>query len=333
MFSDDRSTPRFRRARAAIAAIGSGRPVVVIDDIHRTRSGALAFAAEHATPELLSFVVRYSCGFVCAALPARDCVRLELPLISGDTSEHHAAQHCVTVDLCGTGTGISATARSRTIAALSDSSSQPDDFSRPGHVVPVRTRPAGVLDRPHYAEAAVDLAHLAGRRRAGGFSELVSDTRPNDVADIPELVRFAAAHDLAIVSLADLVEYRTLNTPALLRGMDATLCTADGLMRVVEFDTADDDTEAFALVTGHVSGHRDVLVRVHRECLAATVLGAAVECECPHVLADSIRELAATGRRVVVQLHSRGDDSGSFLRWQPRAALLRAGTEQRTRTP
>lgn len=305
MFSDDRSTPGSRRVRAAIAAIDSGSPVVVIDDIHRARLGALAFAAEHATPELLSFVVRYSCGFVCTALPARDCVRLELPLIAAGTTDQELADHCVTVDLRGTGTGISATARARTIAALSCSNSEPEDFSRPGHVVPMRTRPGGVLDRPGQAEAAVDLAQLAGRRHAGAFAGLVSDTRPEDTPSVPELVRFAAKHSLAVVSLTDLTQYRSLCVPALLRGKETTLRTARGPMRAIEFHSANDDVEVLALVAGEISSQHDMLMRVHHACLAGTVLGAAAECRCGLALAESTQELAAAGRGVVLRLRNR----------------------------
>lgn len=310
MLRDEQSTPGFRHLHGVLDSVGSGHPVIVIDDVHGTHDGALVFAAEHATPKLLSFVVRHSSGFVCAALPGPDCERLALPLMWSSTGEPERESHCVTVDLCGTGTGISAAARAQTIAGLAAASSVPEDFTRPGHVVPMRARPNGVLDRSGYAEAAVDLARLTGHQPAGAFAGIVSDIWPWDVAREPELTRFAAEHDLAVVSLTDLAEYRRMTEPQLVRGKETVLPTDRCPVRAVEFHAAYDDIDVLALVTGEVSGQDDVLVRVHRECFTGALMGSATECRCGPALGEATQAVAEEGRGVVVRVRSRGDEWG-----------------------
>lgn len=310
MLPNEHSTPRFRHLHNVLTAVGAGHPVIVIDDVHGIHDGALVFAAEHATSKLLSFVVRHSCGFVCAALPGPDCERLALPLLPGSTDAPEREAHCVTVDLCGTGTGISAAARAQTIAALAAASSVPEDFTRPGHVVPIRAHPGGVLERSGYAEAAVDLARLAGHRPAGAFAGIVSDTWPQDIARKPELTQFAVAHGLAVVSLTELAEYRRLTEPQLVRGKETVLPTERSSVHAVEFHATHSDIDVLTLVTGEISGQHNVLVRVHQECFTGTLMGASAECGCGLALGEATRSVAEEGRGVVVRVRSRGNEWG-----------------------
>lgn len=196
------------RVRAAVAAVTAGRPVVVVDDADRENEGDLVFAATAATPALVAFTVRHTSGFVCVALPGESCDRLRLGPMHAGGGDRFGTAYRVAVDLRGTGTGISASARAATIAALGDPASRATDFARPGHVVPLRARSGGVLARRGHTEAAVDLSRLAGLPAAGALCEIVSVERPGEMARGAELERFAAEHRLVLVSIADLVAHR-----------------------------------------------------------------------------------------------------------------------------
>ncbi|GAA4658661.1 3,4-dihydroxy-2-butanone-4-phosphate synthase [Amycolatopsis dongchuanensis] len=205
---DNPAKARCDRAGRAVSAIGRGSPVVVIDDVAGRSDGVLVFAAECATPALVAFAVRHGSGFVCVALLPEDCLRLRIPRMPCLDEDAGGPAYRVTVDAVGTGTGISAASRARTIAALAASGSGPEDFIRPGHVMPVRACPGGVLDRPTSVEAGMDLTRLAGRRPAAALTAVVSDDRPAEMAGPAELARFARAHGLVLVSTTDLVVYR-----------------------------------------------------------------------------------------------------------------------------
>jgi 3,4-dihydroxy 2-butanone 4-phosphate synthase/GTP cyclohydrolase II len=204
-----RITSPFDPITAAIDAIAAGAIVVVADDEHRENEGDLIMAADAATPEAIAFFVRYTSGVVCAALPGDRCDALTLPLMVPPEAneDQFRTAFTVTVDLAeGTTTGISAADRAATLRALAAPTSTPAMFNRPGHIFPLRARPAGVLERPGHTEAAVDLARLAGRQPVGVLSELVlEDGRMQRLTD---LHRFAAAHGLPFVSIADLIHHR-----------------------------------------------------------------------------------------------------------------------------
>jgi 3,4-dihydroxy 2-butanone 4-phosphate synthase/GTP cyclohydrolase II len=197
------------RVQRALSDLSAGRPVVLTgtspaDDAH------LILAAEKSTVESIAFMVRFGSGLVCAALPGIECDRLQLTRMVGEDRDHSGIEYTVSVDAVGPGTGISAADRARTLRMLSDGSSAFDAFTRPGHVLPVRTDPAGVLSRRAAAEAAVDLASVAGLRRAGTFTALVSDDDPTRIADSGQAQRFAATHGLGVVSIEDVATYRRM---------------------------------------------------------------------------------------------------------------------------
>jgi 3,4-dihydroxy 2-butanone 4-phosphate synthase/GTP cyclohydrolase II len=199
------------RIEDALGAVARGEMVVVLDDKNRENEGDLIIAAEHATPEALAFIVRHTTGIVCVALEGdrADALGLDPMVASNDAknTDRHGTAFTVTVDARrGTSTGVSAADRSATIAALIDPETQPDDLMRPGHMFPLRARPGGVLERPGHTEAAIDLARLAGCAPAGVLCEIVRDD--GAMARTPELIRFARAHGLCIVTIADLIVYR-----------------------------------------------------------------------------------------------------------------------------
>ncbi|WP_242424181.1 3,4-dihydroxy-2-butanone-4-phosphate synthase, partial [Frankia sp. EI5c] len=197
----------FATIEAAIAEIAAGRPVVVVDDEDRENEGDLIFAAEAATPELLAFMIRHTAGVVCVPLDPAEVDRLELDQMVPQNTDRMRTAFTVSVDArTGVSTGISAADRARTIRLLADPATSPGDLTRPGHIFPLRAREGGVLRRPGHTEAAVDLARLAGLRPAGTICEIVNDD--GTMARLPELVVFAREHNLALISIADLITYR-----------------------------------------------------------------------------------------------------------------------------
>jgi 3,4-dihydroxy 2-butanone 4-phosphate synthase / GTP cyclohydrolase II len=192
----------------ALLEIAAGRPVVVVDDEDRENEGDIIFAAEHATQELLAFTVRYSSGVICVSMDEDRADKLELPPMTAVNQDRKGTAFTVSVDAReGISTGISAADRAHTINLLSAPSTTADDLTRPGHVFPLRARPGGVLERPGHTEAGMDLARLAGLAPVGVLVEIVNDD--GTMARLPELRVFAERHGLALISIADLIAYRT----------------------------------------------------------------------------------------------------------------------------
>ncbi|HEX4789319.1 MAG TPA: 3,4-dihydroxy-2-butanone-4-phosphate synthase [Actinospica sp.] len=194
----------------ALLELAAGRPVLVVDDEDRENEGDIIFAAEHATRELLAFTIRYSSGVVCVSMDDERADALELPPMTAVNEDRKGTAFTVSVDArAGISTGISAADRAHTIGLLADPEARAADLSRPGHVFPLRARPGGVLERPGHTEAAVDLARLAGLTPVGVLVEVVNDD--GSMARLPELRVFAARHGLALISIADLIAFRTSN--------------------------------------------------------------------------------------------------------------------------
>ena len=200
----------FDDIEVALVHLANGGIVVVADDENRENEGDLIMAADAATPESIAFFVRHTSGVICAALPGETCDALELPLMvpPAANADQFRTAFTITVDrAAGPTTGISAADRATTVRALGDSTTTPVQLNRPGHIFPLRARAGGVLERPGHTEAAVDLARLAGHSPAGVLSELVLDD--GSMARLPQLIEFAQAHQLPLISIADLIAYRT----------------------------------------------------------------------------------------------------------------------------
>lgn len=294
----------FDPVEQAIKDIADGRAVVVVDDEDRENEGDLIFAAEMATPELLGFMIRHTSGFVCAPLTEAECDRLELPPMYATNQDRRGTAYTVTVDAReGIDTGISAADRAYTIRLLASAETTPADLARPGHVVPLRARPGGVLRRPGHTEAAVDLAELAGLRPAGVLCELVNDD--GSMKRLPALRAFATEHGLTMISIADLIAYRRRTERQVTRLAETRLPTEYGVFRAVGYRAEVDGVEHMALVYGDLGDGRDVLVRVHSECLTGDVFGS-LRCDCGPQLQASLKLVAAEGRGVV--LYVRGHE-------------------------
>jgi 3,4-dihydroxy 2-butanone 4-phosphate synthase/GTP cyclohydrolase II len=287
--------------RRAIAAVAAGRPVVVTDDTARGEQGYVALAADAATPSLLAFTVRHTSGYVRVALPNSECDRLNLPPLCAGTS----AADRVAVDWRGTGTGISATDRAATIAALATSTSDASDFRRPGHVVPVRAGDGGVLRHPEPAEAAVDLARLAGRRPAAALCEIVSREHPVAMARGAELAEFAKTHGLSMVSIDDLVAYRRRTEPQAVRSAETTIPSAMGASRVIGFRDVHDGGEHLVMIIGEAGARVPMLLHVHVECVTGDVFGSTA-CRCGGELDRALATMRARGSGMIVYLRPSG---------------------------
>ncbi len=284
----------------AIRDIAAGRPVVVVDDEDRENEGDLIFAASMATPELVAFMVRYTSGYICVPLTEPDCDRLDLPPMYHVNQDKRGTAYTVTVDAReGVTTGISAADRSRTMRLLAEPDAKAVDFTRPGHVVPLRAKEGGVLRRPGHTEAAVDLARLAGLEPAGVLCEIVSSKNEGEMARRDELTVFAAEHDLALITIADLVAYRRRFEKQVERVAEARVPTVHGDFRAIGFDSLLDGLEHIAMVRGEIGDGDDVLVRMHSECLTGDVLGS-LRCDCGTQLDAALAAIAAEGRGVVV---------------------------------
>jgi 3,4-dihydroxy 2-butanone 4-phosphate synthase/GTP cyclohydrolase II len=296
----------FAAVDRAISDIAAGKAVIVVDDEDRENEGDLIFAAEMATPELVAFMVRYTSGYICVPLTEDDCDRLELPPMYHTNQDRRGTAYTVSVDAReGTTTGISAHDRALTMRTLAAAESTAADFTRPGHVVPLRAKDGGVLRRPGHTEATIDLCRLAGLRPAGVLCEIVSQKDVEGMARLDELEVFAAEHDLALISIADLIAYRRRTERQVERVAEARIPTSHGDFTAVGYRSTVDGIEHIALVRGEIGSGEDVLVRVHSECLTGDVFGSR-RCDCGPQLDAAIAAVAAEGRGVV--LYVRGHE-------------------------
>ncbi len=306
----------FAKIEDAVAAIGRGEIVIVVDDEDRENEGDLIMAAEFATPDAIAFFLHHTSGVICAPVTSERARELDLPLMVANNTESMRTAFTVSVDYRhDTTTGISAHDRSTTIKSLVDPSTRPTDLLRPGHIFPLEAREGGVLKRAGHTEAAIDLARMAGLYPAGVLCELVNEAK-DDMARAPELERFAAEHDLLLISIADLIRYRRQTEKLVKRVAEARIPTQWGDFTSYAYESVLDGEQHLALVRGAVQGQDDVLVRVHSECLTGDVFGS-LRCDCGPQLDESMRRIAEEGLGVVVYLRGhegRGIGIGHKLR-------------------
>jgi 3,4-dihydroxy 2-butanone 4-phosphate synthase / GTP cyclohydrolase II len=283
----------------AVKDIAAGRPVLVVDDENRENEGDIIFAAGLATPELLAFMIRYTSGVICVPMREAELDRLSLPQMTANNTEHHRTAFALSVDAReGVSTGISAADRATTITKLTDPATTAADLVRPGHVFPLRYAEGGVLRRAGHTEAAVDLARLAGLPEAGVLAEVVNDD--GTMARLPQLRAFADTHDLVLISIEQLIEYRRRHERQLSRQAQTRIPNAYGQWQAFGYRHEIDGTEYVALALGDVAGP-DVLTRLHSECLTGDVFGS-LRCDCGAQLDAAMAAIAAEGRGVVLYL-------------------------------
>jgi len=292
----------------AIAAIRAGEMVIVADDEDRENEGDLTMAAEKITPEAINFMAKHGRGLICLAMTPERLDELEIPLMVSKNSSRFETAFCVSIEARErTTTGISAADRAATVLAAIDPATKPADLVRPGHMFPLRARNAGVLVRAGQTEAAVDLARLAGLRPAGVICEIMSDD--GTMARGPELRQFAMLHNIKLITVADLITYRLRTESAVQCVATAKLPTEYGEFRVHAFENQIDKQTHLALVFGDVGDGRDVLVRVHSQCLTGDVLRS-VRCDCGAQLDKALCRIAGEGRGVLLYLSQEGRGIG-----------------------
>jgi 3,4-dihydroxy 2-butanone 4-phosphate synthase/GTP cyclohydrolase II len=279
---------------------------VVVDDADRENEGDIIFAASKATPALLAFTIRHTSGVICVPMLGEELDRLRLPLMTTQNTERMRTAFTISVDARdGVTTGISAADRARTVRTLVDSATEPYELVRPGHVFPLRYTSGGVLRRPGHTEAAVDLARLAGLTPAGVLAEVVNDD--GTMTRLPGLRAFADEHGLALISIAQLIEYRRHSERMVARVVQTTVPNAYGTWQAIGYLNSMDGTEHLALVLGAIdqpgedAAGRDVLVRMHSECLTGDVFDSQ-RCDCGTQLNAAMAAIAAEGRGIVVYL-------------------------------
>lgn len=315
----------------AVDEIAAGRPVVVVDDEDRENEGDLIFAAELATPELMAFTVRHTSGVVCAPMPGDALDVLELPPMTAVNQDPKGTAYTVSTDArTGITTGISAADRARTVQLLADPTSGPADFTRPGHVFPLRAVPGGVLARPGHTEAAVDLTTLAGLPPVGVIAEIVADD--GSMARLPRLLAFGREHGLAVISIEDLIAFRRRSAVRVARAAVVNLPTEHGSFTAIGYEDRTTGAAYVALVAGGLDGRgrledgADVPVRLHSGCLTGDAFGS-LRCDCGPQLQEALRRIAEGGRGVVVHLPDH-EGRGIGLSQKLRAyALQEAGRD------
>jgi len=295
---------RLDSIEAAIADVRAGKAVVVIDDEDRENEGDLIFAASAATPEVVGFMIRHTSGYICVSMTGDDLDRLGLPPMTAVNEDRKGTAYAVSVDARDVETtGISAKDRARTIKVLADSATDAHDLTRPGHVMPLRAVPGGVLRRAGHTEAGVDLATLAGLAPVGALCELVNDD--GTMMRAPECRAFADEHGLLMISIADLIRFRRRTESLVTEVARTPLPTEFGEFIAHGYRSETDGIEHIALVIGDIGDGDDVLVRVHSECLTGDVFGS-YRCDCGPQLHAALRNVAAEGRGVV--LYMRGHE-------------------------
>ena len=293
------NTP-FTTVEQALEDVRAGRLVVVCDAEDRENEGDLMMAGQFATPEAIDFMSREARGLICLALTPERCDQLGLDLMAAKNESPFQGAFDVTIQAPG---GDLA----HTIQVALDPATRANELGQPGHVVPLKAKPGGVLERTGQTEAAVDLARLAGLNPSGVICEVMNDD--GTMARVPDLVEFCARHRLSMITVADLIAYRRRHDNLVERVVEARLPTEFGVFNVVGFRTLVDDKHHVAMVKGDVAGEEDVLVRVHSECLTGDVFHS-LRCDCGQQLEAALELIEAEGRGVLLYLAQEGRGIG-----------------------
>jgi 3,4-dihydroxy 2-butanone 4-phosphate synthase / GTP cyclohydrolase II len=293
----------------AIEDLKKGKLLIVVDDEDRENEGDFVTSAENATPETINFMSKFGRGLICATLTEERCDELELDLMVKTNTALHETAFTVSIDLLGYGctTGISAQDRSKTIKALIDKNIKPSEFARPGHIFPLRAKNGGVLRRVGHTEATIDLSRLAGFEEAGVLVEIMNED--GTMARLPQLLEIAKQHDLKIISIADLIEYRLQHESLVTEVTEVDMPTKYGDFKLKAFKEIHTNIEHLALYKGSWEPNEPILTRVHSSCLTGDVLGS-LRCDCGDQLAQAMQMIAAEGKGVILYMNQEGRGIG-----------------------
>jgi 3,4-dihydroxy 2-butanone 4-phosphate synthase / GTP cyclohydrolase II len=302
---------QFATIEEAISEIQEGRMVIIVDDEDRENEGDLMVAAEKVTPEAINFMAMHGRGLICLAMTGQRLDELQIPLMVSDHSNTspYGTAFCVSIEARrNVSTGISAFDRAQTILTAIDPKARPNDLTRPGHIFPLRARDGGVLIRAGQTEASVDLAAAAGLTSAGVICEIMKED--GTMARVPDLVEFAAQHNLKIITVADLIRYRLRTERFVQKAGETRLPTPYGDFRMCVFESILDQQTHVALVRGDIENGEDILVRVQTQCLTGHVFGSPA-CHCHDQMDRAMEMIAEAGRGVLLYLHEMGRSSSS----------------------
>lgn len=298
---------KFNTVEEALADLRAGKMVLVTDDEDRENEGDLIQAAEFVTTESINFMATHAKGLICTPMSNEIADKLSFePMVAHNTDNHETA-FTVSIDHVDTTTGISAVERALTIKKCADDNSKPEDFRRPGHVFPLRSREGGVMVRTGHTEATTDLCHLAGLKAVGICCEIMS--ADGTMARKPELIEFAKKFNLTFITVADLIAYRKQKEKMVHRIANVSLPSKYGTFRAIGYENDLDDKCHVALVKGDVAGKKDVLVRVHSECLTGDAFGS-LRCDCGDQLATALKMIEKEGCGVVLYMRQEGRGIG-----------------------
>ncbi len=303
---------RLNTIEEAVEDFKKGKIIIVVDDEDRENEGDFITSAELITPGKVNFMATHGRGLICASIPEERCNQLDLQLMVGKNTSSHETPFTVSVDLIGQGctTGISASDRAKTIKALVDENTEPEDLGRPGHIFPLKAKNRGVLRRAGHTEAAVDLSILAGLKPGGALVEIMNED--GTMARLPELMEIARKFDLKIISIEDLIAYRCDSEQLVEKGVKVKLPTKYGNFDLIPFKQLSNGLEHVALIKGDdFRKDEPVLLRVHSSCVTGDIFGSK-RCDCGQQLEKALATIEREGQGVLIYMNQEGRGIGLF---------------------
>lgn len=297
----------FNTIEEAVKDLKEGKVIIVVDDEDRENEGDFIALADKVTPETINFMIKEGRGLVCAPISEELAKELNLPQMVEHNTDNHGTAFTVSIDHVETTTGISAHERAKTVLAMIDSNSKPTDFRRPGHIFPLVAKKGGVLRRAGHTEAAVDLAMIAGSYPAGVICEVINED--GTMARVPDLLKIKDRHNLKLITIAELINYRNKMEKLVNKEVEVNLPTEYGDFRVAAYTNALDNKEHLAIIKGEISGDIPTLVRVHSECLTGDIFGSH-RCDCGQQLHAALRQIDEAGNGVVLYMRQEGRGIG-----------------------
>ncbi|MCX6192439.1 MAG: bifunctional 3,4-dihydroxy-2-butanone-4-phosphate synthase/GTP cyclohydrolase II [Flavobacteriia bacterium] len=293
----------------AITAIKNGEVIIVVDDEDRENEGDFLTAARNATPEVINFMATHGRGLICAPISEERCDKLGLEMMVSNNSAAYETPFTVSIDLIGHGctTGISASDRAKTVLAMIDPTTRPEELGKPGHIFPLRARNGGVLRRAGHTEAAVDLSRMAGFEEAGIIVEILNED--GSMARLPELILIAKKFDLKLISIEELIKYRIAHESLVEKVVDVHMPTEWGEFQLHAFKDKSNDMDHLALVKGTWEKDEAILVRVHSSCLTGDIFGSC-RCDCGSQLHSAMEQIEKEGKGVIVYMNQEGRGIG-----------------------
>ncbi|VEF48783.1 3,4-dihydroxy-2-butanone 4-phosphate synthase [Bacillus freudenreichii] len=297
----------FDSIEKALEDLKNGKVIIVTDDEDRENEGDFVALAEKATPEVINFMAKEGRGLICVPITEKKARELELSKMADKNTDPLGTAFTVSIDYKDSHTGISAYERSETILEMMDDEAKPEDFKRPGHIFPLIAKEGGVLKRPGHTEAAVDLALLCGAKPAGVICEIMKDD--GTMARTPDLMEIAKKYGLSMITIKDLILYRSSKETLVKREAEAFLPTEFGDFKIIAYSNVLDDKEHLAIVKGEVGPDTPVMVRMHSECLTGDIFGSC-RCDCGPQLQSALRRIDEEGTGVLLYLRQEGRGIG-----------------------